>query len=144
MRDIPTSSPSNPQSNRPIAPRLRSARDVVEAYNLIAWNQCDLDLANELLGDRVIRHGVGSVTVLTHDEAVARIKDHHAMFESIRFDVRTIVAGVDGEHAAIMYDATIVLDDGTVSAIGSMEIFRVVDGRITEVWNTGHQEGSWA
>ncbi|MDH6197100.1 hypothetical protein M2272_003753 [Mycobacterium frederiksbergense] len=26
----------------------------------------------------------------------------------------------------------------------SMEIFRVVDGRITEVWNCGYKQGVWA
>lgn len=121
----------------------RSARDVVEAYNLIAWNHCDLDLAHELLGENVIRHGVGVTTVLNHDEAVARIADHHEMFDSIRFDLRAVIAGADEEHVTILYDAEIVSKDNTVT-IGSMEVVRVIDGRITEVWNSGHQEGAWA
>jgi hypothetical protein len=25
-----------------------------------------------------------------------------------------------------------------------MEIFRVIDGRITEVWNCGYQQGVWS
>ena len=32
---------------------------------------------------------------------------------------------------------------GTELSIGSMEIFRVVDGRITEVWNCGYKQGVW-
>jgi predicted SnoaL-like aldol condensation-catalyzing enzyme len=35
------------------------------------------------------------------------------------------------------------LKDGTEVTIGSMEIFRVVDGRITEVWNCGYKQGVW-
>ncbi|BBY29101.1 nuclear transport factor 2 family protein [Mycolicibacterium sediminis] len=122
----------------------RSAREVVEAYNLVVWNQRDVALAEELMGDTVIRHDVGSVHTLSHDEAVARIVNHLQMFESIRFDLRLVVAGDDGEHVAIVYESPMTLEDGTETTIGSMEVFRVVDGRITEVWNCGYKQGVWA
>lgn len=35
------------------------------------------------------------------------------------------------------------LKDGTATTISSMEIFRFVDGRITEVWNCGYEQGVW-
>ena len=122
----------------------RSAREVVEAYNLVVWNQRDFALAEELMGDTVIRHDVGAAHTLTHDEAVARIVDHWAMFESIRFELNLVVAGDDGEHVAIVYQSPMSLKDGTETTIGSMEVFRVVHGRITEVWNCGYKQGVWA
>lgn len=122
----------------------RTAREVVEQYNLVVWNQRDFALAEELLGDSVTRHDVGEVTVLTHDEAVARVVDHWAMFETIRFDLNVVVAGDDGEYVAIVYQSPMRLKDGTETTVGSMEIFRVVDGRITEVWNCGYKQGVWA
>lgn len=121
----------------------RTAREVVELYNHVVWNERDFALAEELMGDTVIRHDVGEVTTLTHDEAVARIVDHWAMFESIRFDLLLVVVGDDGEHVAIVYQSPIKGKDGTGIDIGSMEIFRVVDGRITEVWNCGYKQGIW-
>lgn len=121
----------------------RTARQVVEQYNLVVWNQRDFALAEELLGDSVTRHGVGEVTVLTHDEAVSRVTDHWEMFETIRFDLNLVVAGDDGEHVAIVYQSPMRLKDGTETTVGSMEIFRVVDGRITEVWNCGYKQGIW-
>ncbi len=54
----------------------RSAREVVELYNLVVWNERNFDLAEELMGDSVIRHDVGESTVLSHEQAVARIVDH--------------------------------------------------------------------
>ena len=123
---------------------MRTAREVVEQYNLLVWNEKDFTLAEELLGDNVIRHDVGEATVLTHDEAVARVVDHWAMFETIRFDLNLVVAGDDGEHVAIVYQSPMTLNDGTDVTVGSMEIFRVVDGRITEVWNCGYKQGVWA
>ena len=121
----------------------RTAREVVELYNLVVWNQRDFALAEELIGDTVTRHEVGEATVLTHDQAVKRIIDHWAMFEAIRFDLNLVVAGDDGEHVAIVYQSPMTLKDGTNVELGSMEIFRVVDGKITEVWNCGYQQGVW-
>ena len=123
---------------------MRTAREVVEQYNLVVWNQRDFALAEELLGESVIRHGVGAATVLSHREAVDRVVNHWAMFETIRFDLNLVVAGDDGEHVAIVYQSPMTLKDGTETTIAAMEIFRVIDGRITEVWNCGYEQGVWA
>lgn len=124
--------------------RTRTAREVVEDYNLVVWNQRDFALAEDLMGDSVIRHDVGEATTLSHEQAVARIVDHWDMFEAIRFDLNLVVAGDDGEHVAIVYQSPMTLKDGTETTISSMEIFRVVDGRIVEVWNCGYKQGVWA
>ena len=122
---------------------VRTAREVVELYNLVVWNKRDFALAEELIGDTVTRHEVGAAHTLTHEEAVSRIIDHWAMFEAIRFDLNLVVAGDDGEHVAIVYQSPMTLKDGTTVDIGSMEIFRVVAGKITEVWNCGYKQGVW-
>ena len=120
-----------------------TAREVVEQYNLMVWNTRDFALAEELLGDSVTRHEVGEVHVLTREEAVRRVADTWEMFDEIRFDLNLIVAGDDGEHVALVYQSPMTLKDGTEICIGSTEIFRVVDGRITEVWNCGYKQGVW-
>ncbi|SEH87973.1 SnoaL-like domain-containing protein [Mycolicibacterium rutilum] len=123
----------------------RSAREVVELYNLVVWNQRDFALAEELLGDTIIRHEVGEAAhTLTRAQAVRRIVDMWEITETIRFDLNLVVAGDDGEHVAIVYESPMELKDGTQTTIGSMEVFRVVDGRIVEVWNCGYKQGVWA
>ena len=123
----------------------RTAREVVELYNLVVWNERDFALAEELIGDSVTRHEVGvEATVLTHREAVDRIIDHWAMFTAIRFDLNLVVPGDDGEHVAVVYQSPMTLKDGTRVDIGSMEIFRVVGGKIVEVWNCGYKQGVWS
>ncbi|MCB9438814.1 MAG: nuclear transport factor 2 family protein [Mycolicibacterium sp.] len=122
---------------------VRTAREVVELYNLVVWNTRDFALAEELLGDSVIRHDVGESVVLTHEQAVARVVDHCALFDEIRFDLNLVIAGDDGEHVTIVYQSPMQTHDGTELTISSMEIFRVVDGRITEVWNCGYKQGEW-
>jgi predicted SnoaL-like aldol condensation-catalyzing enzyme len=121
----------------------RSAREVVELYNLVVWNDRNFELADELMGETVIRHEVGEAQTLTHEQAVQRIVDNWAMFDKLRFDLELVVAGDDGEHVAIVYQSPMELKDGTKTDVGSMEIFRVVDGRITEVWNCGYKQGVW-
>ena len=121
----------------------RTAREVVELYNYRVWNERDTALAGELFGDSVVRHGVGGSRTLTHREAVARVEDHLATFETITFELPVIVAGDDGEHVAIVYDTTLTTTDGEPAQVGSMEVFRVVDGRIVEVWNCGREMGRW-
>lgn len=121
----------------------RSARDVVELYNLVVWNKKDFALAEELMGDTVIRHEVGEAQTLTHQQAVQRIVDMWEVSDELRFDLNLVVAGDDSEHVAIVYESPIRLKDGTETTVGSMEIFRVVDGRITEVWNCGYKQGVW-
>ena len=122
----------------------RSAREVVELYNLVVWNKRDFALAEELIGETVTRHEVGEALLLTHEEAVNRIIDHWAMFKTIRFDLNLVVAGDDGEHVAIVYQSPMTLNEGTSVDVGSMEIFRVVAGKITEVWNCGYKQGVWS
>ncbi len=120
-----------------------TARTVVELYNLVVWNERNIDLADELLADSVIRHEVGGARTLTHAEAVQRVVDMWQLADSLRFDLNVVIEGEDGEHVAIVYDSTITTKDGTETNIASIEVFRVVEGKITEVWNCGYQQGVW-
>lgn len=120
-----------------------TARTVVELYNLVVWNERNIDLADELLADSVVRHEVGGARTLTRAEAVQRVVDMWQLADSLRFDLNVVIEGEDGEHVAIVYDSTITTKDGTVTNIASIEVFRVVEGKITEVWNCGYQQGVW-
>ncbi|MGD1170705.1 nuclear transport factor 2 family protein [Mycobacterium seoulense] len=122
----------------------RTAREVVELYNLVVWNEHNLTLAEELFADKVIRHGVGEAHTLTREQAISRVRDVWAMFDTLRFDLNIVAAGDDGEHVAIVYDSSLTAKDGTETNVASIEVFRVVDGKIAEVWNCGYQQGVWS
>jgi predicted SnoaL-like aldol condensation-catalyzing enzyme len=121
----------------------RTAREVVELYNLVVWNERNLELAEELFADNVIRHEVGAAHTLTRAQAVKRVADVWQFMDSLRFDLNIVIASDDGEHVAIVYDSTMTTTDGTDTNVASMEVFRVVAGKITEVWNCGYQQGVW-
>ena len=122
---------------------MRTAREVVELYNLVVWNECNLDLAGELFADTVIRHEVGEAHTLTHEQAVQRVADVWQLFDSLRFGLNIVIEGDDGEHVAIVYDSSMTTKDGTETNIAGIEVFRVVAGKITEVWNCGYKQGVW-
>ncbi len=120
----------------------RSAREVVELYNHVVWGgQRDFALADELMGNTVIRHEVGEAVVQTHGEAVKRIVDSLAMFEEMSFNLKVVVD--DGEYVAVVYESPMRFTNGTDTTVSSIEVFRVVDGRITEVWNSDYKQGTW-
>ena len=87
----------------------RTAREVVELYNFVVWNKRDFELADELMGDSVIRHDVGESHTLTHEQAVNRIVDTWEMFDELRFDLNLVVAGDDGEYVTIVYESPMKL-----------------------------------
>jgi predicted SnoaL-like aldol condensation-catalyzing enzyme len=120
-----------------------TAREVVEQYNLVVWNERNMALADELFADTVIRHEVGEAHTLTREQAVKRVEDTWALFDTLNFELNIVIAGDDGEHVAIVYDSTMTNMDGTTLPIGSIEVFRVVDGKIAEVWNCGYKQGVW-
>jgi predicted SnoaL-like aldol condensation-catalyzing enzyme len=122
----------------------RTAREVVELYNLVVWNKCNLVLAEELFADSVIRHEVGEAQTLTHAQALQRVADVSQLFDRLRFDLNIVIADDDGEHVAIVYDSMMTTKDGTETNVASIEVFRVVDGKIAEVWNCGYKQGVWS
>jgi len=122
---------------------MRTAREVVELYNLVVWNEHNLALANELFADTIIRHEVGEAHTLTREQAVNRVKDIWEMFDKLHFDLNIAIAGDDGEHVGIVYDSTMTSKDGTETNVASIEVFHVVGGKITEVWNCGYKQGVW-
>ncbi|MCW2513633.1 MAG: hypothetical protein JWR11_2675 [Mycobacterium sp.] len=121
----------------------RTAREVVEAYNFELWNQKRFELAEELIADTMIRHDVGESRTLTRAEALKRVTDTWAEMDSLRFDLDLVIDGGDGEHVAMVWNSTMTKGDDEVK-VASIEVFRVVDGQIVEVWNCGYKLGVWA
>ena len=54
-----------------------------------------------------------------------------------------VVASADGEHVTIVYDSVLSKGENDVR-VASIEVFRVVDGKIVEVWNCGYKLGVWS
>ncbi|MDX1875077.1 nuclear transport factor 2 family protein [Mycolicibacterium sp. 120266] len=115
---------------------------VVERYNYELWNDRNYAVGEEVIGEQIIRNTPGGRTVLTHDEAIQRVRDLWAGVKSVHFTLVHMVADV--ELCSIVYQADIVNHDGSQDVISSIEVYRVVAGRIAEVWNPcTYDHGRW-
>ena len=108
-------------------------REVVERYNYELWNDQNYATGAEIIGDHIVRNPPGARVVLTRQQAIDRVREFWAQVKHVKFDLRNRVA--DEELCAIVYDTTIIKHDDSHDQVASIEILRVVAGRIVEVGN---------
>lgn len=115
----------------------RSAIEVVRAYIEEAWNKGRYDLVPELCADPVIRNEANSRIEVDHETQMARIRTNYEALRPV-FDF-TVFHG-DDSHVTLVWDVR-GRDPGWRWC--GIEIFRVENGRIAEVWNAPYVDGEW-
>ena len=121
---------------------MKTAREVVELYNYELWNKQRYELADELISETWLRHEIGSVTTLTRAEAKQRVIDRWSIADRLEF--RLLHTITEGELVTIIYEAHVMPKGGGDEIVASsIEVYRVVDGQICEVWNPARTLGSW-
>lgn len=90
----------------------------------------------------MVRHEAGGQSkVLTTADCRARIGALFATYSALDFEVVQLI--VDGEFASWTYNGRLTANDGTTQVTSGVEVFRVVDGKIAEVWNPPAAPGAW-
>ena len=100
----------------------------------------DPEAARQYIADPCLRHEHGHLVTMSIDENVARVRDFLARATTMQFD--NVVLVDDGVHVASAYNITFGGGD-SLQTVSGIEIFRVVDGKITETWNSAIQPGAW-
>ena len=112
----------------------RTPKEVVEAYNYELWNKRNYQLGEDLIADEVIRHYPGSVETMSKEAAIQRVKDAYAkVFTEIEFTIHKMM--LDGEFVTLLWEMWAKTLQGEDFVYSSIEVFRVVDGKICEFWN---------
>ena len=96
----------------------------------------DPEAAARFIADPCLRHEHGHLEVMSLADNIARIRRFLLSADNISVTNSRIVA--DAEHVVSCYEITI--GDELLSGI---EVFRVVDAKITETWNSSAQPGAW-
>ena len=118
---------------------IKTPKAVVEAYNLELWNKKNYQLGEQLIAEEVIRHYPGSSTTMTKDEAIQRVKDTYAKnFAEIEFTLHKLLA--EGEYVTLLWEMQAKTLEAENFVFSSIEVFRVVDGKIREFWNPSHTQ----
>lgn len=109
----------------------------LDRYTDDVYHSADPEAARRYIADPCYRHEHGDLVVLPLDENIERIRSFIDSAPGARFTNRLVVAG-DGGLVKSCFE--VAIGDQVLSGI---EVFRVVDGRITETWNATIQPGAW-
>lgn len=110
----------------------------VQAY-LSAFNDRDTSRLSSYLDDDVVEHGVHG-TVHGIDTVVDRLERHHTVFPDYTGTLFEIIAdddlvsiryGANGTHTGVYQE---IEPTGLKASWTGMAMYRVSDGKITEIW----------
>lgn len=120
-----------------------ATRAVIHRYEHELYDARDLNLVGELVAEPMYRHDAGgAVTEMTNEDCRRRIG---AFFEDFKqLDFRTVHLVVEGTLASWTYQLTGTANDGSQRVLSSIEVFEIIDGKITRVWNAAYSDGPWA
>jgi ketosteroid isomerase-like protein len=118
-----------------------NARSVVERYLDVLYNERRLDLIPELIADPTWRHKAGEVTSLTMAETIERLQSTLDLCPELHFD--TVVMHDDGTMVTVNWNGRSTQRDGRSYEYCGIEVFRVVNGKIVEIWNSRETSGHW-
>jgi ketosteroid isomerase-like protein len=119
----------------------RSARATVQRYLDVLYNQRRLDLIPELIADPTWRHKAGEVKSLTITETIDRLGATLELCPELHFD--TVVLHDDGTMVTVNWNGRSTQRDGRAYEYCGIEVFRVVNGKIVEIWNSRETGGHW-
>jgi ketosteroid isomerase-like protein len=131
---------ANPAAGSP-ASRSRAPADIVATYLDVLYNQRRLDLIPDLISDPTWRHAPGEVKQLSLKETIERLERTLALCPVLRFE--TSVRVVEGPMVTVAWNGWSTQTSGKSYEMSGIEIFRVVDGRIVEIWNSREAAGLW-
>jgi hypothetical protein len=116
-------------------------RRVVELYNDDLWTHKKRELITQLLANPLRRHHPGGTQIFSHEDMVRRYDDYHRKFAKISGIGRHYVC--EGPFVTLVWDFRMEEASGAAKTISSIEIFKVVDGKITDVWNPNNVAESY-
>lgn len=120
------------------AARVRTPREIIEIYWEEIWNKGNVELIREICADPILRHDVGRVTCLSHEEQIARVRQGVDQMAP-HFTHEVLIA--DERHVTSVWNMTSGRDPEL--KICSIETFRAENGRFVACWNAPYAKGLW-
>lgn len=117
-----------------------SLTDFLQRYTDDVYMARNPEAARDYIADPCLRHEHGHLVTMSIEENVARVRDFLARASTMQFD--NVVLVDDGAHVASAYNITFGNGDD-VQTVSGIEVFRVVNGKITETWNSSIQPDAW-
>lgn len=115
---------------------------VVEQWQARAWGECDLSAVDELAADPVVRHGPSGTQLRSHDELKRDVCNYQRALGRPDIDVCDRVLDGDRVWSRVTIRGVSV-DAGEARTLHGLQIHRVVDGRIAEIWALYANDVEW-
>ncbi|HEX7741170.1 MAG TPA: hypothetical protein VF442_01855 [Sphingobium sp.] len=116
---------------------VRSPREIIELYWEEVWNKGNVELIREICASPMTRCEAGKVTMLTHDEQVARVQGTLAIKPHFTHEV--LVS--DDTHVSSVWNMT--SESEKYPQMCGIETFRAENGRFTACWNPPYGFSLW-
>lgn len=115
---------------------------VVEQWQERAWGECDLSVVDELVADPLLRHGPSGTAQRTHAELKDDLRQYQRALGKPEIVVHDRV--LDGDRVwsrLTMRGAN--MDTGDLRTLQWLQIHRVAEGKIVEIWVLYASDVSW-
>lgn len=116
----------------------RTPRELIELYWTEVWNNRNVEMIRELCADPIVRHDPNSTTRLSLEDQIARVRQ------------QSEAAAPYFEHEVLLADDTHVTSvwnmhtrKGDRIELCGIEVFKAVDGKFTDCWNSSYVAGRW-
>lgn len=119
-----------------------SPEAVVRRYLAVLYNERRLDLVPELIADPEIRHAPGETRLMTLAENIERLEKMLAQCPVLRFEPSVVIT--QGDLVSVAWNGWSTQTNGKTYEFAAVELFRVNDGRIVEIWNAREARGHWS
>lgn len=116
----------------------RSPKELIELYWTEVWNNRNAEMIRELCADPIIRHDPGSVTALSLEDQIARVRQQSERAEPY-FTHEVLCA--DDTHVTSVWNMH--TRKGERVDLCGIEVFKAVDGKFTDCWNSTYVAGRW-
>lgn len=116
--------------------------EVVEQWQARAWGECDLSAVDELTTDPLLRHGPSGTQKRSH----AELKDDLRQYQRAlgRADITVHDRVVDGDNVwSRVTMRGVSAATGDPRTVQWLQIHRVVEGRIAEIWTLYTNDVEW-
>ena len=116
---------------------MKTAIEVIKIYLDNIWHEGDVELIRDYCANPLVRHYQKKLVHLSHEEQIERVKSQREEYAPV---FENLVLSSDGEYVTLVYNTDCKNTDWKPSGI---EVFKVTDGVITEVWNSSYIDGNW-
>jgi ketosteroid isomerase-like protein len=120
----------------------RSPADIVDEWQRRAYGDCDLSVIGELIAEPFVRHGITGSAARTHAELEQDVRQYQKALGKPTIVVHDRV--VDGDKVwsrTTMRGAN--LQTGEPRTIDWLQIHRIAEGKIVEVWTLHAADVEW-